>query len=88
MANPLDFPARLKTSLESAARFVEIYNRPSLFGTSYQGLAAEGQSGLSARITEGITGQRNYIININKANMTPQEIIAAIKKYERETGTR
>ena len=88
MENPLDFPARLKTSLESAARFAEIYNRPSLFGTTYQGIAAEGQSGLSARITEGITGQRNYIININKANMTPQEIIAAIKKYERETGNR
>ena len=28
----------------------------------------------------------NYMININKANMTPQEIIAAIKQYERSTG--
>lgn len=88
MENPLDFPARLQTSLESATRFAEIYNRPSLFGTSYQGIAAGGQSALSIRGTEGITGQNNYTININKANMTPQEIIAAIKKYERENGTR
>ena len=88
MENPLDFPARLKTSLESAAKFAEIYNRPSLFGTSYQGIAAAGQTSLSARMTEGITGQRNYTININKANMTPQEIIAAIKQYERQTGSK
>jgi hypothetical protein len=29
----------------------------------------------------------NYMININKANMSPNEIIAAIKAYERSTGT-
>jgi hypothetical protein len=86
MENPLDFPARLKTSIESATRFAEIYNRPSLFGTSYNGIAATGQTGLSARVTEGITSSSNYTININKANMTPQEIVAAIKQYERQNG--
>jgi hypothetical protein len=82
------FADRVKNQILGAARIKAILDRESLFGTSYNGIAAEGQTGLSARITEGITGQRNYIININKANMTPQEIIAAIKKYERETGTR
>jgi len=82
------FADRVQNQILSAARIKGILDRESMFGTSYNGIAAEGQTGLSARITEGITGQRNYIININKANMTPQEIIAAIKKYERETGTR
>ncbi len=79
---------RIKKQTEGAMAIYDILNRDSLFGTSYNGIAAAGQSGLSPRITEGITGQRNYTININKANMTPQEIIAAIKKYERENGTR
>jgi hypothetical protein len=82
------FADRVKNQIFGAARIKAILERESLFGTSYTGIAAEGQTGLSARITEGITGQRNYTININKANMTPQEIIAAIKKYERETGNR
>jgi hypothetical protein len=82
------FADRVKNQIFGAARIKSILERESLFGTSYTGIAAEGQTGLSARITEGITGERNYIININKANMTPQEIIAAIKKYERETGSR
>jgi hypothetical protein len=82
------FADRVKRQIAGAAAIKSILERESLFGTSYTGIAAEGQTGLSARITEGITGQSNYVININKANMTPQEIIAAIKKYERENGTR
>jgi hypothetical protein len=78
---------RIQKGFEFQQRGLDIINRPSLFGTGYNGIAAAGQSGLSARITEGITGQRNYTININKANMTPNEIIAAIKQYERSTGT-
>jgi hypothetical protein len=86
LSAPLDFPARLSYGLEAAQKFAEIMNRPSLFGTGYQGIAGAGQTSLSARVTEGITGQRNYTIAINKANMTPNEIIAAIKQYERSTG--
>jgi hypothetical protein len=85
-SNPLAIIDINKQSLDYAARVAEIWNRPSLFGTSYNGQASPGQTGLSARVTEGITGQSNYTININKANMTPNEIIAAIKKYERENG--
>ena len=89
ISQPLSgFGDRVKKQLIGAAKVKGILDRESLFGTSYNGIAAEGQSGLSARVTEGITSQRNYTININKANMTPNEIIAAIKKYERETGTR
>ena len=82
------FADRVKRQIAAAGAINNILNRESLFGTSYQGIAAPGQSGLSARVTEGITSSSNYTININKANMTPQEIIAAIKKYERENGTR
>lgn len=80
------FADRVKRQIVGAANIKAILERESLFGTSYNGIAAPGQTGLSARVTEGITGQSNYVININKANMTPNEIIAAIKKYERENG--
>lgn len=80
------FADRVKRQLIGAANIKAILERESLFGTSYNGIAAPGQTGLSARVTEGITSSSNYTININKANMTPNEIIAAIKKYERENG--
>jgi len=82
------FADRVKKQIYGAAAIKAILERDSLFGTSYNGIAGAGQTGLSPRITEGITTSNNYTININKANMTPQEIIAAIKKYERETGNR
>jgi hypothetical protein len=82
------FADRVKKQLVGAANINAILSRESLFGTSYNGIAAPGQTGLSARVTEGITSSNNYTININKANMTPQEIIAAIKQYERQTGTK
>jgi hypothetical protein len=82
--NPFAFIDITTQGLDFVNRINEVLNRKSIFEPT--GTVAAGQTGLSARITEGITGQRNYIININKANMTPQEIIAAIKKYERETG--
>lgn len=34
----------------------------------------------------GVTNQNRYEINVNKANMTADEIIVAIQKYERKTG--
>lgn len=77
---------RIKKQTEGAMAIYDILNRESMFGTSYNGIAAGGQSGLSPRITEGITGQANYTINLNKANMTAQEIIQAVKAYERTTG--
>ena len=82
------FADRVKKQIYGAAAIKNILERESLFGTSFQGIAAPGQVALSPRVTEGITSSNNYTININKANMTPQEIIAAIKKYERETGNR
>lgn len=82
------FGDRIKKQVESAAAINAVLTRESMFGTSYTGIAAAGQTGLSARAVEKTTSSNNYTININKANMTPQEIIAAIKKYERETGTR
>jgi len=81
------FADRVQKQILTGVRIKGILDRESLFGTSYNGIAAAGQTSLSARVTEGITGQRNYTINLNKANMTPQEIIAAIKQYERSTGT-
>jgi hypothetical protein len=80
------FADRVKKQIIGAATINAILNRESLFGTSYNGIAATGQTGLSARVTEGITSSSNYTININKANMTPQEIVAAIKQYERQNG--
>jgi hypothetical protein len=82
------FADRVQSQILAAAKIKGILDRESLFGTSYQGIAGAGQTSLSPRVTEGITSSNNYTININKANMTPQEIIAAIKKYERETGNR
>jgi hypothetical protein len=82
------FADRVKKQIYGAAAIKAILERESLFGTSYNGIAGAGQTGLSPRITEGITTSNNYTININKANMTPQEIIAAIKRYERETGNK
>lgn len=63
-----------------------VLNEPSMFGNGIYDNVASGQVALSARIAENTTGARNYTININKANMTPQEIIAAIKQYERSGG--
>lgn len=34
------------------------------------------------------TPQKNYTINVNKSNMTPQDIIRAIQRYERNSGSR
>lgn len=82
------FGDRIRKQVESAAAINAVLTRDSMFGTSYTGIAAAGQTGLSARAVEKTTSSNSYTININKANMTPQEIIAAIKKYERETGTR
>ena len=82
------FADRVKKQIYGAAAIKAIMERESLFGTSYNGIAAPGQVALSPRMAETAATSNNYTININKANMTPQEIIAAIKKYERETGNR
>jgi len=87
-SNPLAIIDINKQSIDYATKLADIFNRPSLFGTSYNGVAAAGQTSLSARMAENTTGQRNYTINLNKTNMTPNEIVAAIKRYERETGGR
>lgn len=83
--NPLAFIDITAQGLDFVGKINDVLNRKSLFEMT-PGVAA-GQTGLSARVTEGITGSKNYTINLNKANMTPQEIIAAIKQYERSTGT-
>jgi hypothetical protein len=46
------------------------------------------ESGMKAGAIAGANTANNntYAININKANMTAEEIIAAIQKYERKTG--
>lgn len=82
------FADRVKKQIYAAAAINAVLGRESLFGTSYNGIAGAGQTSLSPRVTEGITTSNNYTINLNKTNMTPNEIIAAIKKYERETGGR
>jgi hypothetical protein len=41
---------------------------------------------LGSTAQANIAGSNTYAININKANMTAEEIIAAIQKYERKTG--
>ena len=61
-----------------------------------QGLLTSGKVGEFNTLTAGLgkygmaagaqTGARGYTININKANMTAAEIIAAIKAFERATG--
>lgn len=80
------FADRVKRQIVGAANIKAILERESLFGTSWNGVASPGQVALSPRMAEAATTSNNYTININKANMTPNEIIAAIKKYERENG--
>lgn len=53
----------------------------SEFNTLTAGL---GKAGMQAGAATGAA--RGYTININKANMTAEEIIAAIKAYERKSG--
>jgi hypothetical protein len=43
-------------------------------------------SSLGQKTEANIAGQNSYTINVNKANMTADEIIAAIQKYEKKTG--
>ena len=43
-------------------------------------------SSLGQQSQANIAGQKTYTINVNKANMTADEIIAAIQKYEGKTG--
>ncbi len=46
-------------------------------------------AGQNAGVVAGqAQGTKSYSININKANMTAEEIIAAIKAYEKKTGTK
>ena len=80
------FVDRVKKQVQGAAAIKAIMERESLFGTSYNNIAAPGQVALSPRMAEAAATSNNYTININKANMTPQEIIAAIKQYERSGG--
>jgi hypothetical protein len=42
--------------------------------------------GQQAGLAAGTVGATTYAININKANMTAEEIIAAIQAYEKKTG--
>ena len=84
--NPLAFIDITAQGLDFVNRINEVLNRESIFEPT--GGVAAGQSGLSTRISEATAGTRNYTINLNKTNMTPNEVIAAIKKYERETGGR
>lgn len=48
------------------------------------------EAGMKAGAIAGanVSDNKTYSININKANMTAEEIIAAIQKYERKTGKR
>ena len=46
----------------------------------------ETLSSLGQKSQANIAGQKTYTINVNKANMTADEIIAAIQKYERNSG--
>lgn len=80
------FADRVKKQVTGAAAIKNILERESLFGTSWNGVASPGQVALSPRMAEAAATSNNYTININKANMTPQEIVAAIKQYERQTG--
>ena len=84
--NPLAFIDITAQGLDFVNKINDVFNRESIFEPT--GGVAPGQSGLSTRITEATAGTRNYTINLNKSNMTPNEVIAAIKKYERETGGR
>jgi arsenate reductase-like glutaredoxin family protein len=43
-------------------------------------------SKIGGRTMANAAGQATYNINVNKANMTAEEIIAAIQKYEKKTG--
>lgn len=54
--------------------FVTAQNQLSMYGAKAGAVSQLG------------TGTNTYAININKANMTAEEIIAAIQKYERKTG--
>ena len=45
-------------------------------------------SSLGQQSQANIAGQKTYTINVNKANMTADEIIAAIQRYEKQTGRR
>jgi hypothetical protein len=84
--NPLAFIDITAQGLDFVNKINDVLNRESIFAPT--GGVAAGQSGLSTRISEATPGTRNYTINLNKTNMTPNEVIAAIKKYERETGGR
>lgn len=83
--NPLAFIDITAQGLDFVNRINDVLNRKSIFAPT--GGVSPGQVALSPRIIEAQAGTNNYNININKANMSPQEIIAAIKKYERENGT-
>jgi hypothetical protein len=78
------FADRVKKQIYGAAAIKAILERESLFPDTF--VPGKGQTGMSVIAAENSGKTNNYTININKANMTPQEIIAAIKRYERETG--
>lgn len=58
-------------------------NPRSRMSKDTQGVSARA---LENTVSSSMTRSTSYNIYLNKANMTPAEIVAAIKKYERDTG--
>jgi hypothetical protein len=67
--------------LVAATGFLDNAGSVKEYSTSLQTL-----NKLGAQSQANAAGANTYAININKANMTAEEIIAAIQKYERKTG--
>lgn len=91
----------LMKRLEAGGATVETRNRIAALGPMQgalvaQGLLSSGKLSEFNTLTAGLgkygmqagaaTAAMGYTININKANMTAAEIVAAIKAYERTTG--
>lgn len=67
--------------LATATGFLASSGSAKEYSKSMQTLSSLGSSTMA-----NVAGQQTYEININKANMTAEEIISAIQKYQKKTG--
>ena len=92
--NPLKLIDVSIAGIDFSSRVAEVMNRPSLFGSGAGNINRGGTRMPDGTILPGVvetqsrSGARVFNININRANMSPNDVVTAIRQYERNSGVK
>jgi hypothetical protein len=92
--NPLKLIDVTVAGIDFSSRVAEVMNRPSLFGSGAGNINRGGTRMPDGTILPGVvetqsrSGARVFNININRANMSPNDVVTAIRQYERNSGVK